>query len=435
MKIVLIGAGSQSFGRGQVVDVLSSADLRGRKTVLSLVDVNPDALATMLAFAERVKAHTGTDVALQTERERTKALPGASYVITSVARRRSELWEQDYRVPRAYGFEHCYGENGGPGALFHALRSFELVLPICRDVETLCPRALLLNFTNPEARVLQAICDLTRVRAAGICHGVFAAIQAISHYLQRPVDQFEAVSAGINHFYAVLKVVDRKTGEDMQPELLRRVFTMPPPAFKWVHDLDLFKKLVEVFGVFSYPSDTHLGEYLPWGSGYCGARWFRGGEFRAVPPVPPPESPSLADYATGRLPLDDRILRPSGEITVPIICDMELDRGARRDAVNVLNGGGYISNLPADSVVEVPASVDAAGIHPETVGPLPEAFAALARHQLAINKLTVEAYRTRSRRLLLQVLLLEPTVNSAPRAEAMLDEMLALQKDYLPSFE
>ena len=69
------------------------------------------------------------------------------------------------------------------------------------------------------------------------------------------------------------------------------------------------------------------------------------------------------------------------------------------------------------------------------VGPLPEALAAFARTQISIQKLVVEAYATRSRNLLLQALLLDPLVNSVQKAELMLDEMLSLQKDYLPRFE
>ncbi len=94
--------------------------------------------------------------------------------------------------------------------------------------------------------------------------------------------------------------------------------------------------------------------------------------------------------------------------------------------------GGYIENLPRDIVVEVPATVDAGGIHPLPVGAIPETYAAYMRTQFSIIKLVVEAYRTGSKRLLLQALLLDPCVNSITAAEKLLDEMLHLQKDFLP---
>ena len=425
MKIVLIGAASASFGRGQIADLLQAQELNGHGLELALVDTDATALEMMTRLAERIKAHTGSDFTITATTDRCAALPGADFVIVAVARRRMELWEQDYRVPLAYGFKHVLGENGGPGAVFHTLRSLELIIPICRDVERCCPDALLLNFTNPEARVLHAINHLTRVKAAGICHGVFGALWQIAHYLQRPIEEFDIVSAGMNHFYCIVQVTERATGRQWLPELIRLAAadaTAPP----------LFRQLADIFGVFTFPSDDHIGEYLAYGAEFHGYRWPYGIESRAVDTVYPPLP--LAEYAGGLRPIDADVLRESGEITVPIIADILLDRGSYRHAVNVLNREGYIENLPRDAAIEVPAIVDAAGIHPQHVGPIPETFAAMMRTQFSIHSLLTEAYRTRDTALLLQALLLDPNVNSITAARELLDVMLELQREYLPAF-
>ena len=425
MKIVLIGAASASFGRGQIADLLQADELRGQGLELALVDTDAPALETMARLANRIKEHAGSDFAITSTTDRCAALPGADFVIVAVARRRMELWEQDYRVPLAYGFKHVLGENGGPGAVFHTLRSLELIIPICRDMERLCPAALLLNFTNPEARVLHAINHLTKVKAAGICHGVFTALQQIARYLQRPIKEFEVISAGMNHFYCIQQVREIATGKEWLPELLRLAAadaTAPP----------LFRQLAELFGVFTFPSDDHIGEYLSYGAEFHGYRWPYGVESRVVGAAPPPLP--LAEYAAGQRPLDAPVLRNSGEITVPIIADILLNRGTYRHAVNVLNLEGYIDNLPRDAAIEVPATVDAAGIHPLHVGPIPETFAAIMRTQFTIHALLTEAYRTRDKSLLLQALLLDPNVNSITAARELLTVMLHLQRDYLPAF-
>jgi len=428
LKAVIIGAGSSNFGRGTVVDALRAEDLRGRGLSLWLVDVDEVALEKMRRFAELVKAQTGSDAEIHATVDRTEALPGASYVLTAVSTHRYELWEQDFRVPLSHGFRHPLGENGGPGSLFHSLRSLELVLPICRDVERLCPEALLLNFTNPEARVLDAILHLTRVRAAGLCHGVFSAIKFISEYLDIPKDRFELTSAGMNHFYFVLKAVDKETGEDLLPGLLERVRADDrfPPS--------VWKTFIDVFGWLTYNSDDHIGEYVSYGAEFAGTRWHYGLESRPVGQARPGPSFDPDPYLDGK-PLDERALRISGEIAVPVICAVELDREERFDAVNVLNTEGYIENLPRTAVIEIPATADGDGLHPIAVGPLPEAPAAYIRTQLSIQRLITEAYRTRSKNLLLQALLLDPVVNSVVEAEKMLDEMLELQKEFLPEFD
>jgi alpha-galactosidase/6-phospho-beta-glucosidase family protein len=85
-------------------------------------------------------------------------------------------------------------------------------------------------------------------------------------------------------------------------------------------------------------------------------------------------------------------------------------------------------------VVEVPAYCDGRGVHPVAVGEISEPHAAYIRTQLTIQRLTTEAYRTRSKNLLLQALLLDPAVNSILQAERLLDEMLDLQQAFLPEF-
>lgn len=429
MKIVIIGAGSVEFGRGQVVDLLRSEELRGRGIHITLVDIDEEALQTMLKIAELVKAHTGSDMTLDATTDRTAALPGADYVVTAVARKRYPLWEQDFRVPLAYGFRHCLGENGGPGAVFHTMRSLELVMPICRDIERLCPNALLLNFTNPEARVLHAILHLTKVKASGICHGVFGAIDWITKRLNRSSDDLHIVSAGMNHFYCVLEVRDKATGKEYLPELVKMAATDTSPDTP-----PLFRKMAEVFDVFTFPSDDHIGEYLPYGSEYSGVKWHYGQESLKLGESPFWWVVDVEPYASGAKPVDDVLLRPSGEITVPIIADIELDRGSYRHAVNVLNSGPYIPNLPVGAAVEVPATVDAGGIHPLTVPPIPETFATIMRTQFTIHELLTEAYRTGSKKLLLQAVALDPLVNSLEAAGRMLGDMLKLQAEYLPRF-
>jgi len=433
VKIVLIGAGSGSFGSRMIADVLTCRELVGRGVELALVDEDAAALTRAGAFAEKVRRHCRSDVAVSRATDRREALPGARYVIVAVARRRWELWEQDFRVPLAHGYRHCMGENGGPGALFHALRSIDLVLPICRDVEALAPDALLLNFTNPEARVLHAIGRLTGVRAIGLCHGVFSAVEALARYLRRPAERLEVISAGINHFYCVLKVTDRDTGEDLLPRAVAAAAGDGSPACP-----PLFRRIAQVFGVFTFPSDDHIGEYLAWAHEFTGLKWPFGRESHPVGPAGPAAPPAesrIERCLRSDAPPDEELLRPSGELAVPVICDIELDRGSFREAVNVSNGPRYVENLPADCIVEVPATADAAGVHPMRVGPLPEAFAAMLRPQCAVTAAVTEAYRARSRRLLLQALLLDPLTHSAAAAERVLDEMLELQKDFLPAFE
>jgi alpha-galactosidase len=276
-----------------------------------------------------------------------------------------------------------------------------------------------------------ALSKLTQVKTVGLCHGTTGAREAVSRILARPLDELDIVSGGLNHFFWLTRIADRKTGADLYPALRDRILHDPdcpkaPP---------LVRKMLEVFGAYTYPSDDHIGEYLPFAYEFTGLKWHYGIECRAVPlgSERQPTHP-IEDYVTGRRPLDDEATRGSSELAIPIILGIELNRGTWACAVNVPNDEGYVENLDREAVVEVPATMDAAGVHPQAIGRLPEALAAFCDRQVSIHKLLVEAYARRSRNLLLQALLLDPVVDSVSRAEQLIADMCALQKDYLPEF-
>jgi len=435
VKIVVIGAGSLSFGRGTIADLLACEELNtDAELTIVLVDTDEAALDRMYRFGQVLKEHHDAAARLEATTDRRQALPGADYVVTAVARKRLELWEQDFQVPLSYGFKHIFGENGGPGAAFHALRSIHLTMPIIQDVEEICPDALVFNFTNPESRVCLAISQLTKVQAAGICHGPFATLTKVSEVLGKPVDEVELTVGGINHFHWALAIKDARDGTDLLPTFRKRMAQQTwglGPLVRYLYD---------TFGLLTYPSDSHPGEYLGFAYDLIGPKfedyrryhiiWEHGDGAGQLP-----RWTVIQQVADGEAPLTEELAATSGEVAIPMIKAIEFGRGDRILSVNVPNTNLSVSNLPEDAIVEVPAIVDAQGIHPIRVGPLPEAIAAMCRLQISIQDLLVAAYREKSKRLLLQALLLEPTVDNAARAEQMMDEMLTRQAEFLPEFE
>ncbi len=453
MKIALLGAGSREFARRLVHDLVLERTLwESRRVSVVLMDPDEPRVQEMGAYALRCAQVSEAPIQFAATTDRAEALRDADFVLVSVATKRMELWEQDYRVPLAFGVRHIYGENGGPGAAFHALRSFQLVLPICEDVQRLCPQAWVMNFTNPEARVLTAILTLTRVKAVGLCHGFYSFRRLVQTVLERPVDEMDVRTAGLNHFFTYYQIADRSSGQNLIPEFARRLNDrqdlLPP----------LVRYLWRTFGVVGYVSDHHVGEYVGFAQEFCDNRWLFGIENRAVHPEEQDVDSRTVfeawrrkmdvqtylredwaarerDELSGRIPLRKDDIQSSGELAVPVIADIALDRGSWREAVNVLNDAGYIENLDRDTSIEVPARVDASGVHPDTVGRLPEGFASLIRAQQMVQRLLVEAYRTGSRRLLLQALLIDPASGGqAAQIERMLDCMLRIQAPYLPAF-
>jgi len=434
IKVAVIGAGSASFGRGAIADLLSSEELKETDLTVNLVDIDESALNRMFRFAKLVKQYRHSNANIEATTDRCEALKGANYVITAVARRRYELWDRDFYTPFTFGFKHVFGENGGPGAAFHTMRSLNLMVPIAKDMEKICPDALLINYTNPESRVCMGVKMLTKVRAVGLCHGAFATHAKVAEILGRQKEAIDITIGGLNHFHWVLEIRDKATGKDLHPEFRRRMSEL---------DVDLeplTRAMYETFSLLPFPVDDHIGEYVSFAYDITGPLWTiwmrKMVEYeRRTYGVVMTRIERIQRVVEGKEPLTEDLARPSGELAVPIICDIEFDRKRRELSVNIPNDGSAVSNLPEDAIVEIPALVDAKGLHPVKVGPLPEPIAAICRTQITIQKLLVEAYAKRSKKLLLQALAIDPVVDSIPRAQKLMDEMLRIESDYLPEFE
>ena len=74
---------------------------------------------------------------------------------------------------------------------------------------------------------------------------------------------------------------------------------------------------------------------------------------------------------------------------------------------------------------------DASGIHPISLGPLPDAIAKLLTIQVQVQQLAVEAAVRASKEIALQALLIDPVVNSATAAVKLLDELWEVNRPYI----
>ena len=123
LKIVLIGAGSREFGPATIRDILLSDPINERDLKLVLMDINPKELTIHQKYAENVAEQLDRHPKIVHTTKLEEALAGADAVVTAIETKRYFYWAQDFHIPRKHGFKQIYGENGGPGGLFHALRN------------------------------------------------------------------------------------------------------------------------------------------------------------------------------------------------------------------------------------------------------------------------------------------------------------------------
>ena len=244
-KIVIIGAGSASFGLNTLAALMGSQQLHGSH--LALVDRNPHTLGLVERLARRLNGEWGAQMAISTHTHHAQALEGAGFVVLSIeVPPREALWRKDYEITLKYGLRQPYAENGGPGGFAHAARNIGPVMDIVRQMEALCPDAWLINFTNPIARICNTVARYSKIKVVGLCHQILVGYTLVGMALattwgsmcrrglraamparmksplrrkvaRQAVERLDIRAAGLNHFTWMLSVHDRKTGEDLYP--------------------------------------------------------------------------------------------------------------------------------------------------------------------------------------------------------------------------
>ncbi|MCW1970815.1 MAG: alpha-glucosidase/alpha-galactosidase [Anaerolineae bacterium] len=461
-KIVIIGAGSTSFGPSILGDLFLHAHLLLlQHSEIWLVDTNAESLDLVARYAERLlqsETEKGRlaagQISIHARQDRREALPNADFVIVSVAVDRIATWKLDWQIPLKHGVRHVLGENGGPGGLSHALRNIPLLLGIAHDIERLAPRALLINFTNPMSRLCLALHQHSNVKFVGLCHQIGAGYRLVDQVLgedlrsksqelraknqeprtknqasstqhvssDSPFDRYHLVAAGLNHFTFILGMYDQQTGEDLYPLFRQRVQHMPP---YW--EL-MSRRLMDAFGLFCATGDGHAGEYV----GFAAETMpMKGYDYDAYERRSQAQTDALRTIVND--PTAEITLTPSGERAAPIISAILRDLNQPELAVNLPNRG-CIENLPSEAIVEVPGLVNARGVRGVQVGPLPRGLAALMQREYDIQALCVEAAVRGDRQVALQALLLDPHIHSYAKANYLLDDLLRAHAKYLPQF-
>ena len=432
IKISYIGAGSAVFARQIVTDVLSIEGLE--RGTFALVDVDEGRLDVARRLTERLVQRSGKEWRVEATTDRRQVLGGSDFVVNSieVAGRPNVGFDND--IPLRYGIDQCIGDTIGPGGIFKALRTGPAWLDIVEDVARLCPRAIVLNYTNPMSILTLAAIRHTGLSVVGLCHSVQGTSRLLAGYLDLPYPDLTWRCAGINHnaWFTELS----RDGEDLYPRL--REAARVPATYE--QDPVRFEVMLHL-GAFVTESSGHFSEYVPYfrkrpdlvdryaRPGYRGESGFYRNNW---PRWQEEHRAQAAAWAAGDQPLPEgRSLEYASRIV----------EGAVFDRPSVIHGNvvneHLIDNLPAGSCVEVACLVDRRGVQPIHFGRLPEQLAALNRSHIAVHELVVEALLRRDRQAALYALMLDPltaAVCSLEEIERLFEEMWEAERPYLSAF-
>ena len=425
-KITLIGAGSTIFAQRLIGDILLTPEL-AKDTQIALHDIDEDRLRTSEIVTRRITEKLGLKTLVFSSTDRREVLAGSDYVIFMMqvgGYKPSTVI--DFEIPKKYGLRQTIADTLGVGGIMRALRTIPVIRDILRDMEEVCPHAILLNYVNPMAMLCMAINQISPgMKMVGLCHSVQGTAEQLANDLNENIEDVDYFCAGINHMSFYLRFEKKQNGikQDLYPRLREIAEQGSMPKDNLVR-YEMLKRL----GFFVTESSEHFSEYTPW--------------------FIKRDRPDLIEKFN--IPLDEYITRCEKQISewdeqrvglenknqsIEVCQSHEyaasIINGLENDKEVTINGNvsneGLIDNLPGNISVEVPCLINTNGIQPVRVGELPTHLAALMMTNINVQQLTVEASLSGKKEHVYHAAMLDPHT----AAELSVDEIWHLVDDLL----
>lgn len=431
-KIAFIGAGSFGFTRKLVQDILTFPRLEGAE--IALMDIDAERLDFAKRAVERIIAAGKYPASATSTMDRIEALTGADYVIVTILVGSTDVWRHDIEIPMKYGVDMNVGDTRGVSGIFRALRTIPVMVDIARDMERVCPNALMLNYTNPMAMLCRAIDIETDIQITGLCHSVQGTSKMLADWIGAPYEEIHYTCAGINHTAWFIEYTWQ--GEDAYP-LIHQAIT----ASSEIYNAEQVRN--EMYLALDYyvtESSGHNSEYNWW--------------FRKRPDLIEKYATHGTNWNPGRHAyILKEYQRREHDWRNDIHAwfeqeKIDLARGHEYAAyiINAMQGGrpfkfngnvpnlGLVDNLPRQACVEVPVWASRDGLEAVAVGPLPDSVAPLTSLYSQIEEMAVEGILNGDRRLIYQAVAYSPlsaAVCSLAEIQSMVDELFAVNEPYL----
>jgi maltose-6'-phosphate glucosidase len=370
-----------------------------------------------------------------------EAFSNIDFVMAHIRVGRLPMREKDEKISLKHG---AVGqETCGPGGVAYGMRSIGAVVELVKFMEQYSPNAWMLNYSNPAAIVAEAtrrLCPTSKI--INICDMPIGIEESFASMLGlKSRKEMQVRYYGLNHFGWWSDIRD-KDGNDLMPAI--KEYTAKhgymSPEMKDRTDMDAsWRRTFEVVkDVAAIEPTTLPNTYLKY--------YLYGNRELAHADV---------NYTRANEAMDGREKRVFGECKRIVdqnhAKDTHFEVGAhasyiidlaRAIAYNtgermllIVENKGAISNFADDAMVEIPCILGCNGYEPLHVGEIPMFQKALMDQQVAVEKLTVDAWIEGSYLKLWQALTLSKTVASADMAKAILDEFIVANKEYWPTLK
>lgn len=424
IKLAYIGGGS-TRAPGTVASIIHQGkNFDGSELVL--IDLNEEKLKLVKTIGDKLAKARGIKLKITTTTDRKAGLTDCDAVLTSFRPGGFEARYLDESIPLKHGV--IGQETQGPGGFFMALRSIHVMQGIIKDMEKVCPRAILFNYTNPINLVSEAVTHHSSIRIYSLCEGPILFPPQVAKAADLEPSKLTATMMGLNH--ACWSVEHHYEDGDLMT-LMQEAYERKRNDPK----VDTHtKRLLQVTATLgSLPPSEYFQYYFFKDEILAELRQKKTTRSQDIMALVPNYWKHYEEQAKAKVPELDPKRSRGGIYELELALDlMDAIFNDRKEVLPVnLPNQGAIADFPDDLVVEVPAFVDKNGVTPLSKGHLPKQVAGLLKMLGEYQALAGEAAWTGNRKDAIRALASNPLVPFG-KAAILYDEMSHAHKTYLP---
>lgn len=431
MKITVIGGGSSYTP--ELVEGLIARHASLPMAELALVDVEAgrEKVEIIAALSRRMLNRNGLEaVKVSVHFDADDAIKGSSFVLTQLRVGQLPARAADERL----GLSHKLlgQETTGVGGFAKALRTIPVMLDIARRVERLAPNAWIINFTNPAGIVTEAVSRHSKAKIIGLCNVPVTMHHMIADMLKLPYGDVSLRFAGLNHMVWVHQVL--AAGRDATDEVIEMLCDGEQLSMNNIKAIPWPPELLRALRAIPCPYHRYFWQTRTMLEDELADADSKGTRAEQVMKV---EASLFKLYADPNLDKKPEELSQRGgsfysEVAVQLINALHNNLGIEM-VVNTANNGA-IQGLPDDAVIETNCLIDALGAHPLAFGKLPPLMNGLTQQVKDFERLTIDAAVHGDKQKALLALVANPLVADVNLASALVDEVLTINKAWLPQF-
>ena len=391
------------------IDCFGSIDLR-------FMDIDLPRQEIVTSLCRKILAKSSADITITVCDDLASTLRGADFVLLQLRVGGIDMRIEDEHLGLKYHLP--FTETISVCGISTFLRTYYEFEKIAAVIKAEAPDAWVLNFSNPSGQNTEALYKLGIHKVIGVCNGCISELDILSRVSGHPADKLFMNWRGLNHMTFIDGVYYE--GENILLEILEKIddSTFPVPA-------DLIRQLGFIPNHYLqyYYTRSRLADQLQ--KKKCRSEVVKEVDKELI------ESYKTAEEIPAELSKRGGFgySRIVAEIMASIAADL------RNVHYAVIRNGNTLPEFPEDAFVEVPVIAKKEGLYPIGCGPLPKVARSVAIALKDYDQLAIEGAMKRDKRLLLNSLLVHPLISDQDVAVPLLEDVLAINRDYLPEIK